>query len=214
MPLIHPDKPQPTDVVFQCPHCRVQALQRAGMVWLKSDQMGTIETDIMGTKCDYCKAIALFVDGKIVHPRTVMFPLPNDDMPDDAKRDFYEARLVATDSPRAAAALLRLSIERICLHLGETGTINEMIRTLVQKGLNSKVQKMLDYARVAGNSSVHPGQMDEVDTIDHASVLFELTNQIVSQLITEPRELDTLYQRLPAEKRTAIEIRDAAKSPD
>lgn len=53
---------------------------------------------------------------------------------------------------RPSDALLRLSIQMLCKHLGESGEdLNGDIANLVKKGLNAVVAKSLDVVRVIGN---------------------------------------------------------------
>ncbi len=107
--------------------------------------------------------------------------IPNPDLPDHIIRDYEEARGILRDSPRGAAALLRLCVQKLCMHLGEKGkNIDDDIASLVSKGLNPLVQKSLDIVRVIGNEAVHPGVIDLNDDRDTASqLLILITNHIV-----------------------------------
>jgi hypothetical protein len=145
----------------------------------------------------------------MIFPSSGSAPLPNPDLPEDITKDYEEARTILTSSPRGAAALLRLSIQKLCKHLGEKGeNINEDIKNLVAKGLNPKIQKSLDIVRVIGNDAVHPGKIDLSDDVDTATKLFILVNLITEVMITQPKEVDNLFDSLPEDKKKGIEQRD------
>ena len=112
--------------------------------------------------------------------------MPNLDLSDDLKKDFEEARQIANLSPKGAAALLRLVIQKLCIQLGEPGKdINKDIGSLVKKRLPAAVQKALDIVRVVGNESVRPGRIGLNDNPAITSKLFELVNIIAAKMITE-----------------------------
>lgn len=147
-------------------------------------------------------------DDEVVYPVLIPAPAPSKDMPDDLAKDYNEARAVFATSPRASAALLRLVIQKLCIHLGEKGEhLNDDIGALVQKGLSIQVQQALDSVRVIGNNAVHPAKIDFQDTTEVASKLFELVNFIVNETITRPREIAELYDRLPEGVRSQIQAR-------
>ena len=161
------------------------------------------------SKCYNCKKIAVWVHDNIVFPPEKQEVLPNQDLPEDIIKDFEEARSIVGLSPRGAAALLRLCIQKLCKHLGEKGKkIDDDIANLVKKGLNPTVQKSLDIVRVIGNEAVHPGVIDLNDDRDIANQLFGLINVIADAMITHPKSVGELYEKLPPEKREAIENRD------
>ena len=136
-------------------------------------------------------------------------PAPNPDLPDKVRADYEEAGRILTLSPRGAAALLRLAIQKLCAELGEKGKkIDEDVASLVKKGLSPLVQKALDSVRVIGNEAVHPGTLDLKDDVDTATRLFELVNIIAEQMISNPKHVEDLYAKLPEEKKKAIEKRD------
>jgi len=61
---------------------------------------------------------------------------------------------------------------------------------------------------VIGNQSVHPGQIDLNDDSATTAKLFELVNFIADKMITEPNQIDKLFDGLPDGKKEAIEKRD------
>jgi hypothetical protein len=130
-------------------------------------------------------------------------------MPDDVKADYLEARSVALISPRSAAALLRLTIDKLTTALGaKGGTLDDRIQDLVNRGLDPLVQQMLDSVRVVGNDTVHPGQIEVRDDPELLQTLFWLVNEIVDERITKPNRVQRIYGTLPEGKRKAIEQRD------
>ena len=161
------------------------------------------------SKCYNCKKFAVWVHDRLLFPGEKTGVAPNADLPPEIIRDFEEARQIVDASPRGAAALLRLCIQKLCAHLGEKGkNIDEDIGSLVKKGLNPLVQQSLDVVRVIGNEAVHPGVIDLKDDRDIAMTLFQLVNTIADQMISHPKTVQAMYDRLPETKRKAIEKRD------
>jgi len=145
----------------------------------------------------------------MVVPDETPIEIPHQDLPSDCIPEYMEARSIFSRSPRSSAALLRLCIQKLLPHLGETGrNINDDIKSLVSKGLPILVQKALDYCRVVGNNAVHPGEIDLNDTPEIAQNLFQMINFIVQNRITGPKEIEDLYNQLPQDSRDAIDKRD------
>ena len=134
-------------------------------------------------------------------------------MPLAIKRLYREAALISNKSPRAACALLRLAIDKLCHELGENDdSIDKNIAALVKRGLPTEVQKALDIVRVVGNKAVHPGVIAfDVDDKATTTMLMHLINIIVTRMISEPSEIDQLYQNLPQSAKDSIEKRDSPK---
>lgn len=167
------------------------------------------------SECFNCHDIAVWVHQQLVFPPDRGAAPPNPDLPHDIVRDYEEAREIVASSPRGSAALLRLCIQKLCMHLGEKGkSIDDDIASLVAKGLNPLVQKSLDVVRVVGNEAVHPGTLDLRDNRDSALQLFTLVNVVADQMISHPKAIEALYQSLPAGKREAILRRDGSKNGD
>lgn len=164
------------------------------------------------TRCAHCGSVSIWMNEKLIYPPSLSAPQASQGLPADARVDYDEARAVEPISPRAAAALLRLCVEKLCHNLGGEGadqnSLNENIGKMVQNGLAKTVQQSLDIVRVTGNESVHPGQMDLLDDKDTVLVLFEIVNLIVQQMITTPAMVAATYAKLPEDKRKGIEDRD------
>jgi len=149
----------------------------------------------------------------MVYPKNLTAPTPNVDLPEDITKDFEEARAILNDSPRGAAALLRLAIQKLCKELGQTGeNINSDVASLVQQGLPVPVQQSLDIVRVVGNNAVHPGQIDLQDDKETVNKLFGLVNLITEIMISQPKHVKALYEStVPESQRKAVEERDKPK---
>ena len=163
--------------------------------------------------CYNCHKIAVWVHQSLVFPAQRVGPEPNADLPEEILRDVEEARTILNLSPRGAAALLRLCVQKLCATLGERGkNIDDDIASLVAKGLNPTVQKSLDVVRVIGNEAVHPGVIDLRDDRDTGIQLLTLVNIIAEQMISQPKMIDDLYEKLPEGKKQAIQERDQRAS--
>jgi hypothetical protein len=61
---------------------------------------------------------------------------------------------------------------------------------------------------VIGNEAVHPGELNLRDDREIATKLFKLVNFIAAKMISEPKEIQDLYNGLPSTKLEAINRRD------
>jgi len=148
----------------------------------------------------------------MILPKESPAPIPSEDMPEDVKMIYEEARNILNDSPRGAAALLRLGVQNLMPHLSQKGdNINDDIGELVKNGLDPIIQKALDSLRVIGNNAVHPGQIDLQDDTETANKLFTLLNTIIELTITRKKFIDSIYDELPDSDKKAIEKRDNKK---
>jgi len=206
---------------FNCPHCGAYA----HMQWqrLVYNVGGFRNSDAFIALCGHCATPSFwrgtvavdansnrFSAGDMIYPAIVTAPTPHPEMPVEIKEDYEEARNIAQQSPRAAAALLRLCVQKLCVHLGEPGkNINADIGALVEKGLPEQIQQALDVVRVVGNNAVHPGAINADDVADVCDSLFALVNYIVEDRIARPAKVKSLYEGIPQSLRDAIAARDA-----
>lgn len=160
-------------------------------------------------QCFNCNELSVWAYNRMVYPSHSEAALPNQDLSADVLRDYREASAILDESPRGAAALLRLAIQKICKELGGKGeNINDDIKLLVEKGLDIRVQQALDVVRVIGNNAVHPGQIDLRDDRATAEKLFALVNLIADIMISQPKHLQAMFDGLPDGAKKAIERRD------
>jgi len=219
------------DEAFNCPHCGAYAHQLRHRPFVETSyQTYTQINNFSVTRCSKCSQYAIWCrkisinkekgnvlgipemesSWQMVYPLIGDAPLPNKDLPDEIKKIYLEARTILTLSPRGAAALLRLAIQKLCIHLGEPGKdLNTDIGSLVKKGLLPKTQKALDIVRLVGNDAVHPGQIDLSDRPETAKKLFALVNIIAQQMITDPKQVSKLFEELPETKKQQIVKRDS-----
>lgn len=161
------------------------------------------------SQCFNCDEVSVWVQSMLAYPQRGDAPTPNIDLPEDVRLDYEEAGRIYQMSPQGAAALLRLAIQKLGKFLGGKGkNIDEDIASLVKNGLDMRVQRSLDIVRVIGNEAVHPGQVDLRDDVATAEQLFSLVNIIADAMITQPKQIEEMYEALPESKRAAIEKRD------
>jgi hypothetical protein len=156
----------------------------------------------------------------MIYPTGGVAPMPHADLPDDddIKGDYLEARAIISQSPRGAAALLRLVVEKLVNRIikerkfvveKHQNVLNGKIGILVMNGLRKEIQQALDVVRVTGNNAVHPlGRLDLKDDMKTALRLFKLVNMIVEDMFTKPKELQSFYDGLPDKDLKGIERRD------
>jgi hypothetical protein len=208
---------------FHCINCGVYAKQywanlTAGMHYVGGGRAfipgvsafnAQLPDEFAVSQCAHCSGHTLWFGEKIIFPRKVTVELPNKDLGLEIQTDYNEAALVLSDSPRAAAALLRLALQKLCIQLGQKGeNINDDIKELVKAGLNPAIQKALDALRITGNNAVHPGEINLDEDPTKVIKLFKLINFIAQKMITEPNEVSDFYEGLPEGAKAAVEKRD------
>lgn len=202
---------------FNCPFCGAYA----HMIWVDATFYINKDTsfvrgmdhDIVGARCSKCQKISLWNEDKMVFPSSSTVEIPNEDMPESVQELYNEAREIVNKSPRGAAALLRLALDKlcdeVCLDCKTKRNINEKIKLLVEYGLPKRLQQAFDFVRVTGNDAVHDlGSINIQDNHEIATALFGLLNLIVEKMITEDNQINEYYNSIPQNLRDSIEKRD------
>ncbi len=211
---------------YCCPHCGAFSQMSWSVMFYQSSNGGSY-SNFWHVICASCKKPNIWLQsktympqiddhhfiGELIYPVVTIVPQPSDDMPDDIKKDYLEAASIYQKSPRGAVALLRLGLQKLCVHLGGEGkNINADLAKLAENELVSKkLIKSADIIRIVGNNAVHPGTISDDDFDDVSFKLFALINMIVQQGITEPKEVDNVFGSLPEGPRQAAENRDKPK---
>lgn len=207
---------------FTCPHCGANCQQSWATCSAQDDDSGNaFDPSLYVSTCFVCNAEAVWLErkvsqgslarvGRLIHPVAERGGPPrSSDMPENVSALYDEASTVVTLSPRSASALLRLALEVLLeeLYPDDAGNLNAMIGAAVKDGLPERVQKTMDYMRFSGNQSVHKFHHD--DTPETAATLFNLLNIVVERLITQPQQLESLYEGLPEGFKDQVEKRDS-----
>lgn len=191
---------------FHCAICQVFSTQSFGTLEFQGT---TAASSLSFSRCGHCNKVSYWHNKNMIIPTNSTAPGFHVDLPEICKADYNEARDIVGRSPKAAAALMRLCIQKLLKELGCIGqNINTDISDLVKKGLPVEVQQALDYCRVVGNNAVHPGEIALDDDPDIAINLFEMVNFVVEDRITRPKTIKRLYESLPTGAKEAIEKRD------
>lgn len=156
--------------------------------------------------CQHCSGISIWNDWVMIFPGHMAGPNPSSDLPEDLLPDFTEARSVLRASPRSAAAICRIMLEKLLGILKIEGKdLYNKIDTLKRQGIATEVGRSLDLVRIYGNNGAHPGQIQVSDDFETSVILLSLINYLVEKLITLPKSAHALYVNIPEQKRAALE---------
>ncbi|WP_227590981.1 DUF4145 domain-containing protein [Acinetobacter schindleri] len=220
---------------FKCPHCGAFAYMEWNNLYVISqDPVGNdfyIRTRVHQANCASCDNNNIWYNhapemdwlppNNFHEPRdnnelTRLYPIQeiankdipnaNADMPGNVKKLYIEAALIFELSPRSAAALIRLALEKLCHHLDvKRKNIKESIEELAkQQIIPIKVAQAADNIRLIGNANVHPGIICDEVLEDINPAIFTYINLIVDYAITKPKEIDEINALFPEQKRASI----------
>lgn len=205
--------------VFTCPHCEAIT----GQSWRTVDSQSPMSVmnneparpswSLATCVSDSCRGQSMWREDVMVWPLVSSAPAPHDTMPADARELYEEARAVLPHSRRAAAALVRGSLERLLrAHLGSNDRLDEMIAALSTQ-VSRALWQILTAVRVLANTSLHrddeaPELLElflEGDLAEVVDPYFIAINLLVEELIAAPAQAAELFATLPAAKREEAE---------
>jgi hypothetical protein len=169
---------------------------------------------LRSVNCSACDAYSYWFEDKMVYPLERIGPPPHIDMPPSVLTLYREAQEIAKPSPRAAAVLLRIALERLLEDVGRGGkNLNKAIGDYVAEGaIPEELQRAMDTVRLTGNDAAHPGELKLDDTPGGTAALFEIVNELVDRLVGFKARMNRIYDSLDGEKKEQVERRDSPSS--
>jgi hypothetical protein len=195
---------------FHCIFCNVYAQHK----WTQLGQScrSGITAPIISSQCEHCEKNIYWSEERMIIPTESSIHPAHENMPIGIIDEYNEARDIFSRSPRASAAILRLTLQKLMLILKEEGkSIDDDINSLVKKGLSIQVQKVLIYCRAIGSNAANPGEINIVDSPEIARSLFNMINYIIEDRIARPKKVDSWYFEILTEFGQSIDKGDLQK---
>lgn len=197
--------------MFTCPHCRNTCIQEWHqysfskdndiLIRLKNRNENKYQTEKEKylchiSRCTTCGEKTFWTHGKMIYPNLRVID-PNPDMPEDVKNIYYEAESILDKSVRCSCGLLRLAIEKLCIHLGSNDKqkLNDQIEFVIEKHKLPQIVKVaFDSIRFIGNKALHDDCIYiKFNTMDTALHLFHFLNIIVEYTISSPKQINDIF---------------------
>ncbi len=163
--------------------------------------------------CVACGRASVWRGDSLLYPSGSTVDVPHPDMPAQASELYLEARAVLPVSRRAAAALARASLEALLRELDSQSAgkrLDDLVAELRTR-VGETLWQLLTALRVVGNDALHSESGDLVvlflngDRDVAVEPLFGAINEIVEQVITQPKTARELYKMIPEGKRATAE---------
>lgn len=139
---------------------------------------------------------------KIIYPDISSIDIePNEDLTNEQKQLFNEAKDIFDKSPKAAGALLRCVIERILRDkfqgkLGQSLLGKILNDEEVKKELGGELIEMCNACKLIGNDAAHSSLIIyEDESKQEVELLFELINAIAEELLSKPRKRQEMLDK-------------------
>ena len=204
---------------FHCPHCKYKtehewhSLYIPGTVYIpqeiadklhhkvflnSTDKHLQPEQSIHISICRHCKDYCVWEQEQLIYPLSRTPITFNTDIPAEILEICEEASSISNLSLRASLLLGRIIIDRLLKEKAKEGTINEMANQLLnESAISFNTHAKITAIRLLGNDINHN---DVIDITGISPItIFDLINQIADDLITLPKEFESLQESIKGE---------------
>ncbi len=128
------------------------------------------------SSCYSCKGFAVWVRGRLV------FPVSIEENLDLRQEDFEEAATILNKSPRGAAALVHLCVQKLMPLLNQDSKkFDENISSLISRGLEVEIQQAMDVLQIIRKNPIQPNGIDMKGDQETEARLFKLLKVIMER---------------------------------
>ena len=127
---------------------------------------------------------------------------PHADMPTEVRKLYDEARDVGHQSPRSAAALLRVALETLLKGspYNLNGRLFDMVTQAAKRAELGQLWSGLEVVRIVGNEAAHETLLDLAADTALVDDLFGILNEMVEASITTPARRSERFSKMPETK--------------
>lgn len=189
-----PHLPRFGEPAFICPHCHAYASQTWFQVDFESNRGMRVANELRAAQCTHCEHYSLWHFEALIYPEHADLPLPSSDLPEAIQRQYLEARCIAAQSPRSAAAILRVCVHELFAALEPHGQgLDQRATAMIARGLDARIKQALEQLRLTGERAVPPWRIDARDGREDVQRLCGLVNLVAAVSFGQRREMDSLH---------------------
>ena len=204
---------------FHCPHCKYKtehewhSLYIPGFPYIPqeikdklreklfenaTDKHLQADRSLAISICRHCKDYCIWEQEQLIYPLSRTPITFNTDIPAGILEICEEAASISNLSLRSSLLLGRIIIDRLLKEKAKEGTINEMANQLLhESAISLNTHAKITAIRLLGNDINHNDVID-ITTISPIAI-FDLINQIADDLITRPKEFESLQESIKGE---------------
>ena len=169
----------------KCPHCLVTAFLEPNFTGLNGDIDGN--WFVYYSTCPNCNRLVIELHGDrhprtpadvgqlvtLAYPKSIQRNPPPPEVPEEFTKDYLEAALIISDSPKASAALNRRLLQHLLREQASASQRNlfDAIQHVIDEGnVPSHIAESLHTLRELGNFAAHPNKSTntaEVIEVEH-----------------------------------------------